>query len=263
MTRFEETQHAFAAALRDPDLPPPDGIAGYRRQLRRFNVYRNNVYAGLIRVLEARYPAVQRLVGDEFFKAMSRIFVDKAPPASPVLLEYGGTYPEFLEAFEPVSDEPYLADLARLEWALHRARHAADVTPLRASDLAAFQTENTYAIRIGLAPAVSVQTSPYPIFSLWRAHVVDEPSGDPQAFSGAESVFVTRPGLVAEAIRIPRSCGVFIAALLDDKTLGAASAAAFAVDPSFPLERTVALLIAQKAIVSIETDEHPEQESTP
>ena len=42
---------------------------------RRFAVYRNNVAAGLIRALEARFPVTRRLVGDDFFRAMAGGFV--------------------------------------------------------------------------------------------------------------------------------------------------------------------------------------------
>lgn len=261
MTRFKQTQSLFAAAIRDPDQLAPASLGGSNPDalLRRFNVYRNNVYAGLIGALEARFPAVQRLVGEEFFKAMARCFIEKAPPRSPALLNYGGSFPEFLRTFEPVSDEPYLPDVAELEWTMHVARHAADQTPLRASDVAAFG-ERGADMRIQLAPAVSLITSAFPVFSLWRANVGPEPASTRTAFSGAESILITRPALAVEAVRIPRGCAVFIAALLEDETLGNAAAAALDIAPDFPLHRTLALLISQKAIVSMVADNDQLQE---
>jgi hypothetical protein len=253
MASFEQSQAAFAAALVDPDLPPPASIAPPHgpEPRRRFNIYRNNVYAGLIGVLEARFPAIQRLVGDEFFKAMARIFVDRKPPRSPVLIEYGAALPEFLKTFEPVIDEPYLPDVALLEWRLHEARHAADRAALRASDLATVRDIDAADVGFRLAPSVSLISSAYPVFSLWRANASAEPITGLQTYSGAECVLVTRPGLIAEAVCIPRASAVFIAALLEDETLGAATKAALTVAPDFPLHRTIALLIAQKAIVAI------------
>lgn len=251
MSSFAESQAEFATALREPDHRPPKQIVqpGGRAPVRRFNVYRNNVYAGLIGVIEARFPAVQRLVGDEFFKAMARVFVDKAPPTSPVLLEYGHAFPDFIARFAPVADEPYLADIARLEWHLHEARNAADGVALGAEGLAAFEDDAAHLL-LRLAPTVSLVVSVYPVFSLWRANVSEMSAGEALLVSGAESVLITRPDLTPEAIRLPAGGAEFIAALLAGEPLGFAAAAATAAAPEFPLHRMLALLIAQKAIAS-------------
>ena len=50
---------------------------------RRFGVYRNNVYASLIDVLAGRFPVVARLVGEEFFRAMARAYVEQSRRARP------------------------------------------------------------------------------------------------------------------------------------------------------------------------------------
>jgi len=255
MTQLAAIQASFASALRDPGAIPPASLAHLHARVpsRRFNVYRNNVYAGLIGVIEARYPAVQRLVGEEFFKATARLFVDRVPPHSPVLLEYGLGFPEFLATFDPVSDVPYLADVARLEWRLHAARHAADCMSLRASELARFNDDDVTDLVLTLAPAVSLLVSTFPVFSIWRANMSGSAPSGAQSFSGSEAVLVTRPGLIAEAVRIPQSSAIFIAALLEGKPLGAATEAAAASAPEFPLQRTIALLVAQRAIASAHT----------
>jgi len=265
MTSLTESQSAFVAALRDPRSEPPRAISGPRAgtPVRRFNVYRNNVYAGLIGVIEARYPAVRSLVGDEFFKAMTRIFVDGAPPSSPVLLEYGAAFPDFIADFRPLADEPYMADVARLEWRLHTARNAADCLALRPIDLAVYAEHDPSRIRFRLAPAVSLVESPYPVFSIWRANTSPERPRAAAVFSGAESVLITRPGLVAEAVRLPPGCGGFIAALLAGRTLGAAADAQRAAAGDFPLQRILGLLIAQKAIASATTHQFQMQELQP
>lgn len=263
MPSLEQSQSAFVAALREPRQDPPSFIAEPtpRSSLRRFNVYRNNVYAGLIGVLGARYPAVQRLVGDEFFKAMARVFIDGHPPRSPVLIEYGSGLAEFLRTFEPAADERYLADVATLEWRMHQARHAADAIPLHASHLIQLDEGSAARLTIRLAPAVSLIVSEYPVFSLWRANATDEASSGHQTFSGAECVLVTRPDLIAEAVRIPQSSAMLIAALLDRKPLAAAIGSVLAVDPHFPLHRTLALLIAQKAIAGVASQDETFEET--
>ena len=73
---------------------------------RRFAVYRNNVAVGLIGALEARYPVSRRIAGDELFRAMARAFVRARKPRSPVMIAYGGEFPEFLTGCDGVGALP-------------------------------------------------------------------------------------------------------------------------------------------------------------
>ena len=65
---------AFSSALTRPDLETPSLVIGPngKRGTKRYNVYRNNVTVSLIDALAAVFPAVQRITGVEFFRAMAR-----------------------------------------------------------------------------------------------------------------------------------------------------------------------------------------------
>ncbi|MDQ4148143.1 MAG: DNA-binding domain-containing protein [Pseudomonadota bacterium] len=89
----------------------PSGIAADER----LKIYKNNVYVRLIEALEAAYPAVRRLVGDQFFHFAAREYIHAHPPRSRTLVCYGGDFPDFLARFEAAASVPYLADVARLE----------------------------------------------------------------------------------------------------------------------------------------------------
>jgi len=58
---LRDRQRNFAAALLDPNMPVPLGLVGPDRETseKRFNVYRNNVVAGLVEALKAAFPAVE------------------------------------------------------------------------------------------------------------------------------------------------------------------------------------------------------------
>ena len=45
-------------------------------------------------------------------------------PPQPVLAEYGAGFPDFVADYEPARGLPYLADVARLDWALNVAFHS-------------------------------------------------------------------------------------------------------------------------------------------
>ena len=84
-------------------------------------------------------PSTQslKIVGRDFFCAMARDFVVARPPRSPVLATYGDELADFISTFEPARELPYLADVARIEAARTHAYHAADATPVGASQLEA------------------------------------------------------------------------------------------------------------------------------
>lgn len=90
-----ELQAQFSRAMLETRLEPPPGLA----PARRFSVHRNNLYASLTDALRARYPAIERLVGEDFFQGAASLFIEVSPPSTPVLIEYGEAFPAFLESF--------------------------------------------------------------------------------------------------------------------------------------------------------------------
>jgi len=123
---------AFAPPLLDPAREVPTAVAGRNGKPagRRYDVYRNNVTVSLIETLAAIYPAVQRITGPDFFRAMARFHVRSSPPASPLLFEYGHDFPDFIAGYEHAQDMPWLADVAHIERAWLDAYHAADALTL-------------------------------------------------------------------------------------------------------------------------------------
>lgn len=90
----------------------------------RLAIYRNTVLSGLCDALRLSYPVTERLVGTEFFDQTVLAFTRKAPPGEPVLARYGADFPEFLQSLTSLAGLPYLADVARLEWAVDQAGYS-------------------------------------------------------------------------------------------------------------------------------------------
>ena len=222
MTEFAELQREFAGAVLDIEAAVP---AEVRRKSggvpsRRFGVYRNNVYAGLIGVLAGRFPVVARLVGEEFFRAMARLYVEREPPASAVLLRYGASFPNFIAGFAPAASVPYLADMAALEWAWHSAYHAADAAPLSLQELASAVDRAAGAVLI-LHPSLGIVRSPYPIVSIYELNA-QSGAVPPTQVAGAEDAMVARPRLEVEMRRLPEGGASFILALKAGRPIGEA-----------------------------------------
>ncbi len=91
-----------------------------------FAVYRNTVMKGCVDALAANFPAVVRLVGEQWFRAVALDYATWQPPDDPRLLSYGRSFPDFLELCAAARELPYLAGVARLDRYWIEAHVAAD-----------------------------------------------------------------------------------------------------------------------------------------
>ena len=240
MPTLADTQAAFAKALTNPSDPAPKDIrrpgngAPKATQTKRFDIYRNNVTVAAIDALGETFAAVRALVGDEFFRATARAYLDQAPLRSPLLFRYGDTFGDFLASFPPAAHVRYLGDVARLEFARLQAYHAADATPLGVSALGEIPPDEVAAVTLEAHPAVSLIRSTYPLVSLWGASS-GLISSDDVNMGQAEDALTVRPALDVETRILPSAGAGFLAALLDGKTLGDAAEAGAAAASDFDL----------------------------
>ena len=190
----------------------------------RFEAYRRTALANLHGALAAAYPVVLRLVGDAFFREAAERFARTRGSTSGDLNEYGGPFPEFLATYPDASSLEYLADVARLEWALHESRRAADLPLLDLGALARVAPELQGAIRFILHPAVRLIASHHPILTIWEANQPQR-DGAPAGDGGAARILVRRIDGVASPIAIGGHDWTFLAALERGATLDEACAA--------------------------------------
>lgn len=241
-------QATFAAALLDPEAAVPAGLVDPWGQAapKRFSVYRNNVAGSLTRALEAAFPTVRKLVGDEFFVALAGVFLRAHPPRSRMLVLYGDEMPEFLERFQPVAGLGYLSDVARLDQAMRESYHAADSDPLPEAEFQRLIGEDIAGLRLRLAPSLRLVPSRWPVVSIWVAN--HESGRSPQAV--AEDALILRPEFDPRPHVLPAGGAAFLAAVLAQRTLGeAVEVAGGALD----LSAILALLIRGRAITGVAT----------
>jgi hypothetical protein len=220
----------------------------------RLGAYRNNTIISLTEALKATFPVVCRLVSERFFAYAVDAFIRRHPPTGPCVSEYGGELPDFLAAFEPVRQLPYLADVARLEWAINVAYHAADMGPLDPASLAALPPERSASVTFVLHPCSGLVASPYPVRRIWDANQTD---GDGRADldAGACRLLVCRldradaPGF--SIIELSLGEHTFLRALADGKALGEAGQAATAEDKTFDLAATLSACFSRSTFVEV------------
>lgn len=250
-------QRGFAEAIFSDDAPIPSTIrtATGPASASRFGVYRNNVMASLIKALAARYPVVRRLLWDDSFNHVARLYVTSEPPRSPVLFEFGETFPRFLRRIGQGTAVDYVADIAELEAARTRAYHAADEEPVGKDAFARLPADQFAKMRIKLHPSMALLKSRYPIVSIWESNV-DARDNTVREWK-QESALVARPRLHVEVRRLSAGDHEFLSALLQGQTVGAAVAYAASNVDGFDLSECLATLISSAIVVGFQYPPKP------
>jgi hypothetical protein len=212
----------------------PGVVAGWMRDGARFErglqAYRANAGALAERALAAAFPTLLQLLGEESFAALARAFWRRQPPSCGDIAEWGGALPAFIEADAQLADEPYLGDVARLEWAVHQAERAADGAAAP-EGLALMAEQDPAELFLRLQPGTAVLGSAHPIVTIWQAHRSDAPdrfAAVREAFAAGwgEAAWVGRRDWKVEVRRLDEAGARFTAALLAGRPLGAALALA-------------------------------------
>ena len=246
---------AFAAGLLNPNIDKPDSVVGPGGSAadKRYNVYRNNVTVSLINALADIFPGVQKITGEEYFRAMAREYVRAHPPSSPLLFLYGQNFAEFVENFEPARTMPYLADVARAERGWLTAYHAADVKPLEAAILGAVDPARMAEVCFDAHPATFLLASPYPVHDIFLMNR-DFMEVGPLDMSIGQSLMLTRPEFDIRIIQTSQADHAFLEAIMSGRTLGEAAAAGIEIEAAFDLNNALSMLLGTGATQSITLD---------
>lgn len=253
--RLAHRQEDFAKALLDPMCPIPHGLVGPdgNPSTKRFNVYRNNVVAGLTGTLEDAFPAVARIVGGEFFAAMARVYVTTNPPSSPIMLDYGEGFANFIGEFEPASRTvPYLRDVARLERAWLEAYHSSEAQALSAESFVAFSADDLMNLRVTLHPSLRVVRSEFPVLTLWQTNIAGAVPTRVDLNAGGQEVLISRPGADVELRSLPPGGAAFIEGLCEGLCLLDSMRCALVVDDRFDLAVNLAGCVEAGALVKLD-----------
>jgi len=251
MSELLTLQMDVIAALRDAgaDARAARWLAGDPAHLeRRLAIYRANMLASAEKALSAAYPVSRQVVGDDFFRGLARAFQRETPSTSGDLGDYGIGFPDFLAAFAHTQSLPYLADLARLEWAAHRAYGAADAPDWVPSALAAVDPEDQAAIRFAWSAGTAVVDSPFPIVRLWTIHQPGYTGEFDVDWRAGECALVARDGFAVRVSALARGDAAFLRAALAGAALGDAASAALELAPDFDLGALLARAVATRLV---------------
>ena len=247
-----DSQEAFARALFDANAE--SHVLAHLRSggAERFGLYRGNLTVTWDKVLSAAYPVIRQLVGAEFFTALSRAYGMANPSTDADLNNFGAGFATFLAGFEHVAEYPYLPDMARFEWSLHRTHFAPDADAVTAAQLGSLDPARFELARARLHPACTLFSSGWAIIPLWQAHQPDSAIGFPEDMARPSFGLVARPRWKSEAAAIPAAAHAALKVLESGGNFGAALDAAYAIDDDFDVTAHLAQWIALGVFGSLE-----------
>jgi hypothetical protein len=223
-------QSGFCAALLGPAADAP-WLAALEAQP-GFAVYRNTVLKGCMDALQANYPTVCQLVGEDWFRAAAAVFARAQPPRDGLLVDYGAGFADFLAGFAPAAELPYLSAVARLDRCWTACHLAADAAAVGRHWLAQ-QTPDTL-------PQASLRPHPaarwawceeFPAYALWHHH--REGLTLPEALDWhGDGALLTRPHAEVMWRPLSRAGVAFLDACAQSLPLEGAATRALEVDPA-------------------------------
>jgi hypothetical protein len=225
---------------------------------RRLAIYRNNAVEGFLKTLQATFPTIVRLSGEDWFRQVGRQYMHRHPSRSGNIHYVGEHFATFLEAHLAGSSYEYFADVARLEWAYQAVLVAADRPTFELSALALVPPADYGALTFSTHPALRLVHSRFPVLAIWRANQPDA-AGDERISldSGPSSVLLIRRDDHVELRELPAAEFALLAALSRGESLEKAAECAVEIDPGVALDAALGRIVSLGTLVDFTVPANP------
>jgi hypothetical protein len=165
---FAQSQQLFMAHILDEDQPVP--TAWDARFVAGMDVYRNAYRTRLIDALAETFPRTAKWVGEDSFSEAAAHYLILFPPNGWTLDLIGEGFPETLSSL--FANDPEVAELAWLEWAMHVAYTASDDTAMDAEQFATatvgFSEQDWIDMRVAFVAGTQCRAVGTNCVALWQ-----------------------------------------------------------------------------------------------
>ena len=186
-SRFEQARMSEAQRQRElidaifspraPDAACADARQSGARWRAGLAAYRGNGRAHACNALRVQFPTVLAMLGDEPFDALCAHYWRACPPRRGDLAWVGEELPAFIETLATLGEWPWLADCARLDWAVWQLA-GAPPAHFSEDDLRRLVDGDPAALSLRLSASVRRLPSTWPVLTLYEAHHVAHPDWD-------------------------------------------------------------------------------------
>ncbi|HZE88331.1 MAG TPA: DNA-binding domain-containing protein [Verrucomicrobiae bacterium] len=144
----------------------------------RLDIYADMYFYRLRDALAEDFPKVRAVIGGERFHNLATDYLLAHPSAHWSLRWLGESLPGYLDRHPLRGEFPFLADLARLEWARVDVFDEADAPPLTRGDLTRLPPDSIADLGLRVIPAFRLLTTAWNIAPLWRR--VEDLAAEPE-----------------------------------------------------------------------------------
>lgn len=209
-------------------LPLIVGDAAHAGQ--RLGIYANAYRIRLADALADAYEKTRDWMGSERFERGCLRYIAAHPPTTRSLRWFGDRYADALAQWIPA--EPWIAELARLDWALRNAFDGPDAPALDGAAMAAIAPESWATLGLLLQPTAQLLDFAHNTVAIWQA--LDDEVEPPELQRGSEVVtwLVWRKGLQPHFRSLHPIETHLLRSLLAGDSFASACAAAEAASPA-------------------------------
>lgn len=163
------------------------------------------------------------MLGGGAFAALVDRYLLQLPPRSYNLNDAGARLAEVLRSDEIALQLPFLADLARLEWAIVGAFHAPLAPAFDPAAVADWTLEDWASARIDFQPGTALVRSAWRIRAVWESRETPVNDIDIDITTDADNVLVRRAGFEVECETIGAAEAMAVDGFLEGATMGEVS----------------------------------------
>lgn len=171
LARLQPAERAYAEGL----------VVGDHRMsaVERLDIYANMYFYRIRDALKDDFSAVCAVAGEAQFHNLIADYLLAHPPTHFSLRHAGVHLPAFLASHTASIRWPFLADLARLEWAILDAFDAPDALPLDPERLGNIAAARWPAIRFQPTPSLCLLDVDWPVHEVWDRTQRKDPPAQP------------------------------------------------------------------------------------
>lgn len=161
----------------------------------RLGVYFDAYRLRLLQILRDDFPGLCSIMSTDAFDTLGQRYIDEYPSQHPSVRQFGRYFSEFVAADQSAVEQPYLEEMARLEWARGLAFDAANAEVLTPEALRALPADDWPALKVQFHPSLQRLRFAWNVGPMWRAINAEEAIPQPVRFDQPEPWAVWRRDL--------------------------------------------------------------------
>ncbi len=179
----------------------------------RLAIYENAYRSRLQDALILSYPALQKQVGEDAFAELCHDYIDKYPSCFRSIRWYGDQFAAFLQ-------DPFLSELAHVEWAMATVFDAADANPVSLAEIGAIPPDAWENMRFEIHPAATCLELNWNVIEIWQALSEDQTPNEPQESPAPVTWLLWRQDYQTQFCSLSAAEAWAVHSLFEERTFG-------------------------------------------